>query len=121
MAVALSKLEVGGNLIDLQARDVPSQHETFPETRMQGTTQKGKRAGKRGYVLSLICVDDVTQEDGRESLRAQGSKNSKVKTGLGSFTAPEAHLWLVNVGRSEERRVGKECASMCRSRWSPYH
>ena len=25
------------------------------------------------------------------------------------------------VGRSEERRVGKECASMCRSRWSPYH
>ena len=25
------------------------------------------------------------------------------------------------VNRSEERRVGKECASMCRSRWSPYH
>ena len=25
------------------------------------------------------------------------------------------------VERSEERRVGKECASMCRSRWSPYH
>ena len=24
-------------------------------------------------------------------------------------------------GRSEERRVGKECASKCRSRWSPYH
>src|SRR3546814_2116826 len=25
--------------------------------------------------------------------------------------------WL----RSEERRVGKECVSTCRSRWSPYH
>ena len=23
--------------------------------------------------------------------------------------------------RSEERRVGKECQSTCRSRWSPYH
>src|SRR3546814_12900001 len=23
--------------------------------------------------------------------------------------------------RSEERRVGKECGSTCRSRWSPYH
>ena len=23
--------------------------------------------------------------------------------------------------RSEERRVGKECPSLCRSRWSPYH
>src|SRR3546814_11901119 len=24
-------------------------------------------------------------------------------------------------GRSEERRVGKECVSTCRSRWSPFH
>ena len=24
-------------------------------------------------------------------------------------------------GRSEERRVGKECYALCRSRWSPYH
>src|SRR3546814_4246018 len=28
--------------------------------------------------------------------------------------------WTAN-GRSEERRVGKECVSTCRSRWSPYH
>src|SRR3546814_15249475 len=26
-----------------------------------------------------------------------------------------------NPSRSEERRVGKECVSTCRSRWSPYH
>src|SRR3546814_1512363 len=25
------------------------------------------------------------------------------------------------IPRSEERRVGKECVSTCRSRWSPYH
>ena len=25
------------------------------------------------------------------------------------------------VMRSEERRVGKECLRLCRSRWSPYH
>src|SRR3546814_14141397 len=50
------------------------------------------------------------------------------------------HLWLSYAGsrcdtgagtglhhcgwcriRSEERRVGKECVSTCRSRWSPYH
>src|SRR3546814_1631114 len=30
---------------------------------------------------------------------------------------PEGEL----VVRSEERRVGKECVSTCRSRWSPYH
>ena len=28
---------------------------------------------------------------------------------------------LTNEGRSEERRVGKECLRLCRSRWSPYH
>src|SRR3546814_18260207 len=26
----------------------------------------------------------------------------------------------IGAGRSEERRVGKECVSTCRSRWSPY-
>src|SRR6059036_4182839 len=26
-----------------------------------------------------------------------------------------------NARRSEERRVGKECRRLCRSRWSPYH
>jgi hypothetical protein len=25
------------------------------------------------------------------------------------------------INRSEERRVGKECRRLCRSRWSPYH
>ena len=30
-------------------------------------------------------------------------------------------LLLELVGRSEERRVGKECSVTCRSRWSPYH
>src|SRR3546814_19436393 len=29
--------------------------------------------------------------------------------------------WAVITIRSEERRVGKECVSTCRSRWSPYH
>src|SRR3546814_14183323 len=30
-------------------------------------------------------------------------------------------LLVQQVTRSEERRVGKECVSTCRSRWSPYH
>src|SRR3546814_13888489 len=34
----------------------------------------------------------------------------------------ERHGHQFAVGRrSEERRVGKECVSTCRSRWSPYH
>src|SRR3546814_12123440 len=37
---------------------------------------------------------------------------------FGGFTDAAAALALK---RSEERRVGKECVSTCRSRWSPYH
>src|SRR3546814_10032783 len=41
----------------------------------------------------------------------------------------DEHIFVVGTGdagienalRSEERRVGKECVSTCRSRWSPYH
>src|SRR3546814_1676530 len=32
-----------------------------------------------------------------------------------------AEVVKVERPRSEERRVGKECVSTCRSRWSPYH
>src|SRR3546814_16754199 len=36
---------------------------------------------------------------------------------LGVLFAPAGFSFI----RSEERRVGKECVSTCRSRWSPYH
>src|SRR3546814_14734001 len=41
-----------------------------------------------------------------------------VAVGLGPFAGVLA-LFLHT--RSEERRVGKECVSTCRSRWTPYH
>src|SRR3546814_2365646 len=34
---------------------------------------------------------------------------------------PLKGLRAVTIDRSAERRVGKECVSKCRSRWSPYH
>src|SRR3546814_11037360 len=36
------------------------------------------------------------------------------------FTLPPLKALLEPAARSEERRVGKECVSTCRSRWSPY-
>src|SRR3546814_4408369 len=39
---------------------------------------------------------------------------------LGESDSPQSRRALAKV-RSEERRVGKECVSTCRSRWSPYH
>src|SRR3546814_3105593 len=41
---------------------------------------------------------------------------------LGINLKPAAALGMKTIKvRSEERRVGKECVSTCRSRWSPYH
>jgi alkylation response protein AidB-like acyl-CoA dehydrogenase len=41
----------------------------------------------------------------------------------GGGRSPFARYVLVEelLNRSEERRVGKECRTLCRSRWSPYH
>src|SRR3546814_15295143 len=45
---------------------------------------------------------------------------------VGSSVLDVRHFGLEHLAkplhrRSEERRVGKECVSTCRSRWSPYH
>src|SRR3546814_13513263 len=37
-----------------------------------------------------------------------------------SFSGRLRESYIVSTDRSEERRVGKECVSTCRSRWSPY-
>ena len=34
---------------------------------------------------------------------------------------PKRIAIIERLRRSEERRVGKECLRLCRSRWSPYH
>ena len=47
-----------------------------------------------------------------------------IVTGYTSINAVvKAELFPAHIRalRSEERRVGKECTSWCRSRWSPYH
>src|SRR3546814_12177790 len=42
----------------------------------------------------------------------------KTAGGVLQYSFPRAERLM---DRSEERRVGKECVSTCRSRWSPYH
>ena len=39
----------------------------------------------------------------------------------GLITRALVYIGMGVCARSEERRVGKECGLLCRSRWSPYH
>src|SRR3546814_1162699 len=49
---------------------------------------------------------------------ALGDESVEDRARLGDVTEADGDLVA---GRSEERRVGKECVSTCRSRWSPSH
>ena len=49
------------------------------------------------------------------------SSNSFPAVFLTLKDAEIAALAAGETSRSEERRVGKECLRLCRSRWSPYH
>src|SRR3546814_10333328 len=65
-----------------------------------------------GFIRSPFTVS--TQ---RERKRVS-NENSPVGSVKDASMSPRASL---TTNRSEERRVGKECVSTCRSRWSPYH
>ena len=77
----------------------------------------------------LVGMSACTQQPNKETTKTEGitivdQAGRKVtlekpaeKVVSGYYIATSTLLGL----RSEERRVGKECTSWCRSRWSPYH
>src|SRR3546814_11507414 len=80
--------------------------------------------------LTRSGMMDVLQSDHVRTARAYGLAPWRVviRHGLRHAIIPVASLAAVQLGfmlggpiSSEERRVGKECVSTCRSRWSPYH
>src|SRR3546814_1485939 len=49
------------------------------------------------------------------------TKHSEPVDADGVYLVRWPNVTSIRFDRSEERRVGKECVSTCRSRWSPYH
>ena len=78
-------------------------------------------------------------EEGVADIKALLTRYDELNAKLGEDLSPEemekvmdeqsriqdridaSNAWDLDSGRSEERRVGKECSELCRSRWSPYH
>src|SRR3546814_18204317 len=76
------------------------------------------------------CVERLTSElQGREGVSeahivpAPGNGNAQLCIHYDHDFLPLARVrqLATSAGRSDERRVGEECVSTCRSRWSPYH
>ena len=67
-------------------------------------------------LLAPLGRDDEARRAGKVTLAAYETTQQAILIyGRLPTCDPEAGA------RSEERRVGKECQSTCRSRWSPYH
>src|SRR3546814_15117732 len=62
--------------------------------------------------------DGYDEDEAKFGLRFQAGCGRAILFPLIWFVG---HLPLSKDFRSEERRVGKECVSTCRSRWSTYH
>src|SRR3546814_4545366 len=77
---------------------------------------------------SDVCSSDLIRQRATEYRQRQAEENRKYLAGFEDTAAflrdggslPE-NPYSRDQLRSEERRVGKECVSTCRSRWSPYH
>src|SRR3546814_16570618 len=91
----------------------------------------GRRAGggdqrpafARGGVTILVRTKTQRREGISKSVRAELVEAPFFLTSLKKRRAlrqAQGKRMLVD-SRSEERRVGKECVSTCRSRWSPTH
>src|SRR3546814_12100927 len=95
-------------------------------------------AGLHEDLCAAILVDENLPCAGLLGLRHQEVEQHGLAAARGADDQRMAEIALVEVEeigasgigfeqgnriapRSEERRVGKECVSTCRSRWSPYH
>ena len=76
---------------------------------------------KIGVVLPYTGVYAVLGESITQGMELVFARENWTAAGRKIEMIKEDDEMKPPVGRSEERRVGKECCLVCRSRWSPYH
>src|SRR3546814_11223048 len=87
----------------------------------------GREYGSQNPVYTLRTLpENVMTTDGRSAFSEWSGGMIGVLAGQMGDLNEFHRRWFVDdalhdLRRSEERRVGKECVSTCRSRWAPYH
>src|SRR3546814_16922965 len=94
--------------LDLKLHDIPN------------TVAKAIQA-LHGLQPAILTVHAAGGRAMLEDAKAAASAGTKVVAVTVLTSLDGNDLNDIGVMRSEERRVGKECVSTCRSRWSPYH
>src|SRR3546814_15347091 len=75
---------------------------------------------RRGVSHLIRSVDDRVLDVVAQINGSPSDTHADDREDQGIFRGRSA-AFVTDEIRSEERRVGKECVSTCRSRWSPYH
>src|SRR3546814_17512928 len=83
------------------------------DTRIQAIPFPPAYNGRQGISLVNLWLPRCSYTSGDRPPHIYKT-NNKGRTGIGKWFFPRNN-------RTEKRRVGKECVSTCRSRWSPYH
>src|SRR3546814_15483749 len=122
---------------DVCSSDLCGRH--LPEARLEAREGRGFTRLERPSPRSLV---EIMMRQAAQNSLLRFSNSAQLLTSFGRFadrrlSAEQCQIadfradsrWigkphlrtLGTIGSSEERRVGKECVSKCRSRWSPYH
>src|SRR3546814_13238659 len=76
-------------------------------------------------IMGCVLPAGLGQAPARQASRAAGIPDAAGATTINKVRGSGMKAIMFGhdliKARSEERRVGKECVSTCRSRWSPYH
>src|SRR3546814_19077377 len=88
-----------------------------------GSAERARQCAMPEHADALVCSNEALAH----VLRVIGFSGIGNVLGIAAFLALPSVILVLIFGqtriffRSEERRVGKECVSTCRSRWSPFH
>src|SRR3546814_7951838 len=80
-----------------------------------------KRYSEAPTLMTLARLLDDPEQTSASTLSPQALIEAEAQLNLEPLPVSQCGDVHKVVVRSEERRVGKECVSTCRSRWSPYH
>ena len=126
---------VAGKMIHIQ-NDIcicqDCMQKTF-DTMNNGTFNMGDfmnmNMGKMPNISMINLADLQNAVPNKQKVKKKKPKDEQPKPELDIHSIPAPHKIKARLDeyvvgqehRSEERRVGKECLRLCRSRWSPYH
>ena len=88
-----------------------------PVVNNAGTIQKSSGTGISTLQVVMNSSSNLDVQSGTLSLTGGGDSSGAFSVSSGATL----NFASGTMTRSEERRVGKECLRLCRSRWSPYH